>query len=145
MSARARARARGSGGGERAAAAYRRGLGRGGRLPWPWLLRRPGLRGGQLQGAPRLQREVLEAQIWGGGFRGWQIRAAHFIHTLSEPGTLDPALTPPPTLSRLPGGVCTSGLPGGPDLAQGRSASSTVKAPVSSGLKILPKNRHLCS
>lgn len=65
----ARERGGGVGGGARghrlaeAGAAYRRGFGRGVGLAPPRLLGDSGLRGGGLQGAPGLQREVLEAQI----------------------------------------------------------------------------------
>lgn len=60
--------------------AYRRGLRYGVRLPLHQLLGGPRLQGHWLQWAPGLQREVLEAQIYGEGLRDWQIHAAHFVH-----------------------------------------------------------------
>lgn len=66
--------------------AYRRGLWHCIRLPPTRLLRGLMLWGNWVQGAPWLQREVLEAQIWGKGFKGWWIHVANIIHTLSQPG-----------------------------------------------------------
>lgn len=86
--------------------AYRRDLRYGVRLSLHQLLGGPRLQRHWLQWAPGLQRQVFEAQIYGGGLRGWQIHAAHFVHntqpTKNGHPTLSPLLPSPSSLEESP-------------------------------------------
>lgn len=133
-------------------AAYRRGLWRCIRRPPPRLLRGPRLWGNWVQGAPWLQREVLEAQIWGEGFKGWQIHVANFIHTLSQPANPPSILSlcskdiPAPSCQVGPAMAECPGSHGSQPLLPPTTAprSTRLKTPACKQISCVPKCPHKC-